>query len=107
MRIKPEHFEHMKREIDRVIAANPSIVQDYARGNFPRSDRTRDLQKRFCWDLLYTAGLLSFVCKTLYTYMHDEHIYTALLRICPVVNRKYSSEVPDAEEIPANYQSSS
>lgn len=103
MKIKPEHFEHMKREIDRVLAKYPNVVDAYERGNFPRAERVKDLQKRFCWDLLYSAGLLPFIVEHVYPYANDEHIYTALLRICPVVNRKYSSEVPDVEEIPANH----
>lgn len=106
MKIKTEHFEHMKREIDRVLAAYPGVVDAYEQGNFPRADAVKDLQKRFCFDLLYSASLLPFIVEHVYPYANDEHIYTALLRICPTLNRKYSSEVPDADEIPADYQSS-
>jgi hypothetical protein len=107
MKIKPEHFEHMRREIQRVVTAYPNVVEAYEAGNFPRADRVKDLQKRFCFDLLYAASLLPFIVEHVYPYANDEHIYTALLRICPTVNRKYTSEVTGAEEIQVDDQSSS
>jgi hypothetical protein len=103
VKVKPEHFAHMQREIQRVLSKYPNVVEAYERGNFPRADRVRDLQKRFCFDLLYAAGLLPFVVEHVYTYANDEHVYTALRRMCPVVTRKYTNETSDANEIPANH----
>ena len=37
--------------------------------------------KRFRWDLANAAGLIPFFCDTLYQYMNDEHIDTALRSI--------------------------
>jgi hypothetical protein len=89
MKINPEHYGYMKNEIDNYLKSNPGIVNAYETGEFPRSDRVKDLQRRFCFDMSYYAGLTPFVCKVLYQYVNDTHIYTALKRICPKVTRRY------------------
>lgn len=89
MKIKPEHFDHLKSEIDKTLAIHNSkgeLVSAYERGEFHNSDKTKDVQVRFCFDLLYGAGLTKWVCDTLYPYLNDDHIYTALRAICPVVS---------------------
>lgn len=89
MKIKKEHFEHMKQEIESFLEKYPTAVKDYEEGRFVRSEKVKDLQKRFCWDMSYHAGLGSFLCDELYQYMDDSHYYTALKSICPKVVRKY------------------
>jgi len=92
MKITKEHYATMANAIGETIARNggeDTLVARYNAGDFPRADRTRDLQKRFCFDLLYSSGLGSFVCDTIYAYANDDHIYTALRRICPTVNRNF------------------
>ena len=89
MKIKPEHFEHIKTEINALLAKQPERIVSYELGRFPRADRVKDLQIRFNWDLLLAAGLNPWVCKELYTYANDHHINTALKAICPTVERKY------------------
>ena len=61
----------------------------YERGDFPRAARVKDLQTRFCFDMLSAAGLTPWVCGTLYGYADDTHILTALESILPAVTRKY------------------
>jgi len=88
MKIKQEHFEHLQAAINEVLAVhnpNGELVDCYESGNFHNADKCKDLQKRFCFDVLYGAGLNKFVCDELYTYMDDTHIYTALKAICPTV----------------------
>lgn len=89
MKIQPQHFDILKTEINLVLKRYPGIVEEYETGNFPRADKTKDLQKRFCFDLFYGAGLCSFACNTLYDYLNDDHIYTALKAICPTVIKRY------------------
>ena len=57
MKISPEHLEHLRKEIGAVILAHgeAALVAAYEAGNFPRSDKVEDLQKRFCFDLYYAA----------------------------------------------------
>ncbi len=89
MKITKEHYDFLNKEINHVLIKYPNLVDEYENGHFARADRTKDLQKRFCFDLLYGAGLTKWVCDELYPYMNDDHIYTALKNICPVVTKKY------------------
>jgi hypothetical protein len=88
MKIKPEHLAHMKQAIDDTLSThnpNGELVAYYEREEFARANKVGDLQKRFCFDLMYGAGLTHFVCKELYPYLNDNHIYTALKSICPKI----------------------
>lgn len=92
MKIKPEHSEHIRSEINIVLEkynVDNKLVDEYETGQFARSDRVKDLQKRFCFDLAFGAGLNKFFCDELYPYMDDNHIYTALKKVCPKVKRRY------------------
>jgi hypothetical protein len=89
MKIKQEHYDHMKQEMDKVFAISPELAKNYEDGDFPNSDRTKDLQMRFCFDVMHMAGLTSYICKNVYDYGNDTHIFTALKRICPKVERKF------------------
>jgi hypothetical protein len=89
MKIKPEHFEHLKTEIEAILSKYDRVVDEYEKGQFPRSEKVKDLQKRFCFDVLYGAGLSKWVCDNLYPYMNDDHLYTALKAICPKLERKF------------------
>ena len=88
MKITTKHFNHIKTEIEKVLVNYPNLVSEYETGNFPRSEKVKDLQKRFCFDLMYGAGLNKFVCSELYSYLNDDHIYTALKKICPTLNKQ-------------------
>jgi len=37
--------------------------------------------RRYQWDLVRIAGLMTWLCDTLYKYLNDDHIQTALNRI--------------------------
>lgn len=83
MKMKPEHVGIIRTAINSVLTADPGLPGRYREGDFPRSDRVKDLQKRFNWDLLWKAGLSKFVSQELYPYLNDDHINTALKQICP------------------------
>ena len=89
MKIQKEHFDYLQSKIDAVLAKYPNVAHEYEQGQFPRSDRVKDLQERFNFDLFYGAGLSKWAADNLYTYMDDSHLSTALKRICPKVERKY------------------
>lgn len=71
MKIKPDHFAHMR---DALSTWNT----DYHRSRYAAAGLST---KRFQWDALRAAGLMPFVCDTLYSYANDDHIQTALNRI--------------------------
>jgi len=92
MKITKQHFDKLSTAIGDTLAihnVNGELVQCYETGQFHNADKTKDLQKRFCFDVLYGAGLTSFVCQDLYSYLDDTHIYTALKAICPEVIKRF------------------
>ncbi len=84
--MKTEDFNAMQKAINEVLIANPDCVDRYNSGRFPRAEKVKDLQVRFNWDLLRCS---TFDITTLYYYLNDDHIATALRRICPRVERNY------------------
>ncbi len=91
MKMKEEHFKYLRKEISKVFETYDlhKLAQEYEQGQFARSEKTKDLQQRFCFDVLFGAGLNKFVCDNLYSYLDDSHIFTALKAICPTVVKKY------------------
>lgn len=89
LKIQPEHIEHMRVEISRVLTEDPEITSRYEAGQFAKSNMVKELQRRFCFDLMHRAGLTPFVCSEIYSYANDDNIYSALKTICPKVERKY------------------
>lgn len=87
MKIKREHLETLRAAI--VPLDTPTRRAKYLAGDFPRSDRVKDLAKRYRWDLLWLSklsigdgsGRSSGVNLDLYAYMNDDHIDTALKSI--------------------------
>jgi hypothetical protein len=71
MKIKPEHLEHMR-------AALVKFNTDFYRSRYAAAGFST---QRFQWDAMRAAGLIPWVCDTLYPYANDEHIQTALNRI--------------------------
>ena len=47
--------------------------------------------KRYHWDLTYAAGLTPWICSTLYPYLNDDHIDTALRRIIPPLDCEWQA----------------
>ena len=91
MKITKENYAHLQTTINNVLAKYPDIIEEYETGQFPRADRVKDLQKRFCFDLLSGAGISQWVSQKLYSdnALNDEHIYTALKAICPALTKRY------------------
>jgi len=91
VKIRQEHIEHMRRAIGRVWDKHDQelVMADYESGNFPRSDNVKDLQKRFCFDVMRAAGLVPWICDNIYNYANDDQLYTALKSILPTVEKRY------------------
>ena len=71
MKIKPEHYEHMRAAI---APSDTARLRDEYRALALSS-------KRYRWDLTYAAKLSPWICDNLYAYLDDTHIDTALRRI--------------------------
>ena len=75
MKIKAEHFATLKSLIESVKAQTP--VSEYAKANPTFSP------KRVRWDYYHATGAAGreLLCGTLYQYMNDDHMDTALRAI--------------------------
>ena len=89
MKIRQEHLAVLKSAIDSCLAKYPDVQAEYESGDFARSDKVKDIQRRFCFDIMHGAGLTKFVCDELYPYMNDDHLYTALKTVCPTVTKRF------------------
>ena len=67
MKIKQEHYEHMKKNMTPIMQAIPQ----------PEGMSG----KMYRWAVARKAGLIVFFCDELYSYLNDDHIDTALRKI--------------------------
>ena len=90
MKIALGHFDALQKAIDDVLNSygRDKVISEYEQGHIARADKVKDLQKRFCFDMLYASNIPELV-NEIYDYANDDHIYTALKRICPKVIRNY------------------
>jgi hypothetical protein len=84
MKITDEDFKKLAEMITPLDT--PERRAAYKQGNYPRSEFTRNVNKRYRWDLLFKAGGLfqqgNFMSE-LYRYLNDSHIDTALRKLVP------------------------
>lgn len=73
-------FDWLRAEIERHDTAARRAA--YREGRYPRADRTRDLNMRYRWDLLWTVhGQMPDALRAELNDLQDTHIDTALRRI--------------------------
>ena len=68
MKIQAAHFAHIQTVVSTLDTAE--LRKEYREAGL--SD------KRYRWDLTYKANLTQYICDTLYPYLNDTHIDTAL-----------------------------
>jgi hypothetical protein len=71
MKMQTAHFDHIAEKI--AALDTPALRAAYR-------DAGLSL-KRYQWDVTWKAGLSAYICNTLYPYLNDDHIQTALNRI--------------------------
>jgi len=71
MKIKPEHYSHIAIAVAENMKKIP--FSEYAQQGLSGM--------RYRWDLAHASGLTPWMAKTLYPYLNDEHIDTALRQI--------------------------
>jgi hypothetical protein len=75
MKMQSAHFDHIAEQI--ATLDTPALRATYKDAGLPL--------KRYQWDITYKAGLTAYICETLYKYLDDTHIQTALNRIIPAL----------------------
>lgn len=89
MKIKSEHYNRIKQAIEAI----PEQTRKNHYESLKSDTRIKDIDKRFRWDCFNYAGLTSFACNTLYNYLDDNHIDTALKSIIKEI-KTYLPEPP-------------
>ncbi len=80
MKITPEHYAHLLDALRRrMTTITPEQLRTYFE-HLAHDPQVADPHKRLRWDLLWSSGLTAWVCDTLYPYLNDDHIDTALRR---------------------------
>ena len=69
MKIKPEHYEHIRAALLKAPSTFPTLDEYKRRGL---------TERRWTWDLAHAVGLTPYFCSTIYPYANDDHIDTAL-----------------------------
>jgi hypothetical protein len=77
MKMKTEHYNHIEETIKTTLKDKGFTIKMV----IERCRVSGSPDKAIRWYLLNSCGLTPFVCKTLYTYLNDNHIDTALRRI--------------------------
>ena len=93
MKFTKEHLAILKKGIDVVLNNNSNVIEMYEIGQFTHSEKVKDLQTRFCFDLFYASGVkigdgVGTTGDIIGDYT-DNHLFTALKAVCPTVSRKY------------------
>ncbi len=106
MKITFEHYAYLNEKIQETLEkynSNNELVELYEKGDtlvlnngspiedihdilIYRNAQCNDIQKRFCFDILYLTDISIWICDNLYPYLNDDHIYSALRNICPMIN---------------------
>lgn len=83
MKIHPADLEHLRKVI--TYMDTPERRAQYIAGKFFGATRVINLDMRYRWDLMYAGNLSAWVTGTLYKYLNDDHIDTALRSIVPLL----------------------
>lgn len=80
MKMPSALFDCLRAEIERFDTETRRAA--YREGRYPRSDRTKDVNLRYRWDLLWAVhGRLPDTLRAELNDLRDTHIDTALRRI--------------------------
>lgn len=80
MKVSTVHMQQLAALIEPLDT--PERRARYLRGDFPRADFTKDLNRRYRWDLFYACGGYTSIEGAGYM---DSHVETALRHIVPDV----------------------
>lgn len=73
MKIKPEHYHHVKTTIDNIISVNP-VTRNYVKVAVWSTTAETDLSRL----LFAIKGMSTWICDNIYPYANDTHIKTML-----------------------------
>jgi len=81
MKITKEHYAYILECMTTKLADTSEQDKDGYLENIKNDPRVKDCNKRIRWDLYHAAVPNRYICDTLYTYLDDTHIDSALKAI--------------------------
>lgn len=75
MKMKPEHYEQLKAQLLPLVPSFPALL-----ATLQQNPKIKDVRLALAWAAV-SGPRLNWVCSTLYPYLNDSHIDTALRRI--------------------------
>jgi len=81
MKIKPEHYEHIRDAMFATLARFGVDNLARYREELAADPRVRDLDMRLRWDVLHASVGSRWICDEIYPYANDTHLDTALRRV--------------------------
>jgi hypothetical protein len=84
MKITKEHYEKLEMAIKN--KHNDTLANHTH--NYSQYLRFGHTNKRIAWDLVHASGMTPFVCDTLYKYLNDTHIETAIVDIWKKISNR-------------------
>lgn len=76
MKMHLDHYHYLKD----AMRVNAQYIPQY-RAHIIAEGKSKDVEMRLRWDVLYLSGLSQWICDNLYSYLDDNHIDTALRHI--------------------------
>lgn len=77
MKIEPEHYQHIKQAI---AGIDKDLLSAHIQ-NVKESGKYQILEKRIMFDCLDYVVSPTWICDNLYSYMNDDHLWSALKKI--------------------------
>lgn len=81
--MQKQHYDHIRGLF--LLAFDVPTVE-LKRAYIIEQGKAKDVEKCLRWHLLNVLGISSFICDTLYSYLNDDHIDTALKAIMKDLN---------------------
>ena len=82
MKMKKEDYQYLKARLEHLTEK----IQPH-REWIIADGKAKDVEMRLRWDLLHAAKINGFIISTLYPYLNDSHIDTALRKIMVDFNK--------------------
>lgn len=81
MKVTPSHIQALR---DAIVPLDTATLREtYRNGQFPRAGLVKDLNRRYRWDLFYSAPVQTARVMLSTSDYNDSHIETALKQIIP------------------------
>lgn len=89
--ILKQYIESYTALVNEFLNRQDKFVERYESGDFPRSDRVKDLQERFRWDVFWCLNNISkgMLSSSFFDGANSDHVDTLLRKCTPKISRNF------------------